>query len=379
MTDEVIVDHGSDFLTYALDTHGKMVYIEDVPNGLACNCRCPQCHEPLIARNGGEIREHHFAHVSGSECEGAYETAFHLLAKEIISQEKSVMVPEYRHNTRNDVDDDECQDFEIIPSEQMHFESIEVEERNDASDIQPDCVGVTKDGLRVLIEIFVTHRVDKDKKRKILRHGMNCVEIRVPRNIPLDRERLTQYLLNDRKNRNWVNYPFADKLVEDRKESREKQEIVDFRNKHPECKAIFIEKCWNCNEHELQADEVYRTFIASYQDRILSWAVPILKLPPQAIIDQEIGVNYTNYNRIAYVRYNYRNYYIYPKGNVFENEEHKRRCHATYRLFKELYDFCQNYVNAKECHDYCSFHKACFEYRGQRYVFCSNKKMHNST
>ena len=41
MTDDVIVDHGSDFLTYALDTHGKMVYIEDVPNGLACNCICP--------------------------------------------------------------------------------------------------------------------------------------------------------------------------------------------------------------------------------------------------------------------------------------------------------------------------------------------------
>ncbi len=63
MTDEVIVDHGSDFLTYALDTHGKMVYIEDVPNGLACNCICPQCHEPLIARNGGEIREHHFGFI----------------------------------------------------------------------------------------------------------------------------------------------------------------------------------------------------------------------------------------------------------------------------------------------------------------------------
>lgn len=45
------------FLTYAIDSHGKMVYIEDVPNGLACNCRCPQCHEALIARNGGEIRE----------------------------------------------------------------------------------------------------------------------------------------------------------------------------------------------------------------------------------------------------------------------------------------------------------------------------------
>ena len=88
-----------DILTYALDAHGKMVYIEDVSNGLACKCRCPQCQEPLIAKNGGEIREHHFAHVSGNECEGAYETAFHLLAKEIISQEKSVMVPQGKNNS----------------------------------------------------------------------------------------------------------------------------------------------------------------------------------------------------------------------------------------------------------------------------------------
>ena len=105
-----------DFLTYALNDSGKMVFVDDVPNGLACNCRCPQGHEPLVAKNGGEIREHHFAHASGSECEGAFETAFHLLAKEIISQEKSVMLPEYRHITREYMDEDECLDFEIIPS-----------------------------------------------------------------------------------------------------------------------------------------------------------------------------------------------------------------------------------------------------------------------
>lgn len=365
-----------DFLTYALNDSGKMVFVDDVPNGLACNCRCPQCHEPLVAKNGGEIREHHFAHASGSECEGAFETALHLLAKEIISQEKSVMLPEYRHITRGYMDEDECLDFEIIPSGLMHFDSVEVEERNDASDIQPDCVGVTKDGLRVIIEIFVTHRVDKEKKRKIVRYGVNCVEIKVPRKIPLDRTRLKKFLLKERSNRVWINYPYADKLIYERKDQMEKQEIIDFRNKHPECKAIFIEKCWNCNEHEKQAEEAYRNFIAYYQDRILSWAVPVLNLPPQTIIDQQIGVNYTNYNRIAYVRYNYRNYYIYPKGNEFENEEHKRRCNATYRLFKELYDFCQNYVNAKDCHDFCSYYKACFEYRNQRYVFCSNKKKH---
>ena len=45
------------------------------------------------------------------------------------------MLPEYRHITREYMDEDECLDFEIIPSCLMNFDSVEVEERNDASDI----------------------------------------------------------------------------------------------------------------------------------------------------------------------------------------------------------------------------------------------------
>lgn len=68
-------------LTYAIDRGGRFVNVDDVANGQDCNCICPACKEPLIAKNSGSIRVHHFAHQSGSECKLAYETMLHLCAK----------------------------------------------------------------------------------------------------------------------------------------------------------------------------------------------------------------------------------------------------------------------------------------------------------
>lgn len=69
------------YLTYAIDNTGKLVYVDDVPKGKACGCYCPNCKERLLARQG-EKRKHHFSHLSGTECEHAYESMLHLLAKE---------------------------------------------------------------------------------------------------------------------------------------------------------------------------------------------------------------------------------------------------------------------------------------------------------
>lgn len=69
------------FLTYAYDTNGNFVNIDDVAKGLSCGCFCPSCGQKLIARNGGIKRIHHFAHASGIDCETAYETMLHKLAK----------------------------------------------------------------------------------------------------------------------------------------------------------------------------------------------------------------------------------------------------------------------------------------------------------
>ena len=70
-----------ELLTYAFSSNGNFVHIDQVANGLACDCFCPSCKERLIAKNGGMKRIHHFAHASGVDCDKAYETMLHQLAK----------------------------------------------------------------------------------------------------------------------------------------------------------------------------------------------------------------------------------------------------------------------------------------------------------
>ncbi len=71
-------------LTHALDQDGNTVNVDDVPTGNKCGCFCPSCKEPLVAKNKGLKRTHHFSHSSGNECQYAYESMLHLLAKDKI-------------------------------------------------------------------------------------------------------------------------------------------------------------------------------------------------------------------------------------------------------------------------------------------------------
>lgn len=73
-------------LTWAIANDGRFVNVDDVKTGQDCNCVCLACMEPLVAKNRGLARVHHFAHKSGSECALAYESMLHLLAKECVQR-----------------------------------------------------------------------------------------------------------------------------------------------------------------------------------------------------------------------------------------------------------------------------------------------------
>lgn len=190
-------------LLYAMNADGRMVHIDDVPNGIACRCHCPCCHAPLVAKNNGETIAPHFAHASGAACSGAHESELHLLAKEVISDERAVMLPRYGN---------------VYDGGMIRFDAIEVEQRNDISSLQPDLCGVvynknTGKDSRLWIEIMVTHAIGPDKRALITRHNIACIEINMSQfiNRQVTRHELTAFLTSDRGSREWINNPTLEK------------------------------------------------------------------------------------------------------------------------------------------------------------------------
>ena len=74
---------------------GELVHVDDAPNGKACGCVCPDpgCGQPLIARNNGKKKIHHFAHIGGT-CAWSAEYLLAELALEVINERGSVWFPE---------------------------------------------------------------------------------------------------------------------------------------------------------------------------------------------------------------------------------------------------------------------------------------------
>ena len=72
--------------------HNRFVGIEEVMRGLACDCACPACDAPLVAKKGRR-NVHHFAHYKGFDCAQALETSLHLMAKQILANNNSITLP----------------------------------------------------------------------------------------------------------------------------------------------------------------------------------------------------------------------------------------------------------------------------------------------
>lgn len=177
------------FLTYALNEKGALVHVDDVANGAKSACHCPHCNAPLHAKNGGELREHHFAHAHGKECEGAYESTLHLLAKEIFQETGRIMLP--RSNDGQ------------FPSGSIRIRNIEIEKLNERYGIKPDAECIMENGERLFIEFYVSHKVDAKKRQIIVDNRLKCIEIDIKYQA-LNKTELKKYLTNTDKGRKWI-------------------------------------------------------------------------------------------------------------------------------------------------------------------------------
>ncbi len=182
-------------LTYA-QKNGKLVHVSEVENGLKCGCVCPACGEVLIARKGNKVA-HHFAHKSTIECQYGYQTSLHMVAKKIISEYRRISVPELSLKFP------EIYKEELIEKERILNVSEVVLEKK-VNDIIPDIILLTDIG-QIIVEIYVTHEVDSEKKKKIKRLGIPAIEINLSefeRNIC--EEDLREILIDKNDSKKWI-------------------------------------------------------------------------------------------------------------------------------------------------------------------------------
>lgn len=177
------------FLTFALDESEALVHVDDVAKGNNCKCHCPHCGAPLCAKNAGQKREHHFAHAHGHECEGAYESQLHLLAKEVLQETGLIMLP----TSLND----------IFPSGVVRLHNVQVEKWDDQYHIKPDVEGIMNNGERLLIEFYVSHKVDSKKRQVIVDNHLKCIEIDINYQA-LDKQELKDFLCGSDEDRKWI-------------------------------------------------------------------------------------------------------------------------------------------------------------------------------
>lgn len=227
---------------YGENDAGDLVHILDATRGRACGLICPDCRGELIA-NKGEIKAPYFSHASRIECDQAGETALHLIAKEIIEQSGKLRLPVAKVYGLDG--------YEIVrKAEEVNFTRVEVEPFYPG--FRPDVVGikeVTRDGKatahRLLIEIFVTHKVDEEKLARLERNGETALEIDLSKvDRAISREELADLLLTDA-DRTWLHHKVVARRkaeIEDERARRRKIEEENLARKKARTASILQEQ-----------------------------------------------------------------------------------------------------------------------------------------
>lgn len=203
---------------------GKLISIDEISyeeRGLKCNCFCPSCGGRLQAKIGSGIRARHFSHIN-KDCDikTALQTALHLMAKEIIAEKKQMILPEYvvkitdtdyyRSHYSNG-SNSKYRDIKFVyeKAKRVNFDNVYLEKK--VSEIVPDIIALSQAGC-YLIEIAVTHFIDREKQTKINQLNFPVIEIDLSdmNSHVFCREQLENILVNDIKRKKWIHYPMND-------------------------------------------------------------------------------------------------------------------------------------------------------------------------
>ena len=161
-------------LPYGLKNN-RLVHVDETVSGLDCNCICPSCHSPLVAKKGKNIKNH-FAHHVNTSCINGLETSVHLAAKQIISDEKGIDFPYLEARTSCKDNIGKLHEKNKVISKNIFYSLDSIALETKFANTIPDIIAYYK-GQPIIIEIAVTHFVDNTKLKKIKALNIACIEI----------------------------------------------------------------------------------------------------------------------------------------------------------------------------------------------------------
>lgn len=147
---------------------GRIVSVDDVSSGLQKDCTCPVCGSALVAKKGVKVR-HHFAHQRDANCANAPETVLHLAAKQVIQEERRLLIPEVVLGFEG-----AKPSWTLAAAQMVCVDEVRVETHLE-SDI-PDLIVMAR-GRALAIEITVTHKTGEQKVDRLSKAGYSVLEI----------------------------------------------------------------------------------------------------------------------------------------------------------------------------------------------------------
>jgi hypothetical protein len=160
----------------------------ETERGAVCGCSCPGCWGALVS-NQGKKKRAYFSHLGTGDCPGGYESAVHLMAKQVIKDSLYLVVPEFTKVFRRTISTfDVEEEALVLPMQRLDFLQVRLEEATNG--LRPDAVGVLEDGTEIFIEVFVTHAVSDEKRARFSKQSM----------IEIDLSRLDQSAVEDSEN-----------------------------------------------------------------------------------------------------------------------------------------------------------------------------------
>ena len=148
-------------------TDGRLYDVDEVENGLACECHCPGCGVVLIARHG-EVNRHHFAHYGHQPCDYGLEAGIRQAVKEVLDRRREIRLPAVTMDFGENLTE-----VVIQPEQTVQLDDVELV---DEGTKLPDVVVVRGD-RRLYIDVQVTKGMNSNRLAALQDQGTGVLQV----------------------------------------------------------------------------------------------------------------------------------------------------------------------------------------------------------